>query len=112
MLEVREKHVHGHKVIAPIGSLTSHDVPDLQQRLVEALVGSPTIILNLSELTYISSAGVALFVKIGNRARALGGALRLAHPQRTVRETLAILHLDSHELIFQVFATVEEALKS
>jgi len=111
MLEIREKHVHGHNVIALIGSLTSHGVPDLQERLIEALDGSPTIILNLAELTYISSAGVALFVKIGNRARALGGTLRLAHPQRTVQETLAILHLDSHELIFQVFPTVEEALK-
>lgn len=112
MPEVREKQVGGRTVLAIVGTLSNPDVPGLQRRLLEPLARDPKIVLDLSEMSYVSSAGVALFVKIGNRARARGGRLLLAQPQPAVQETLAVLRLTSHELIFQIFPTAEEAVKS
>ena len=111
MLEIREKRLKPVPVVALVGALTTQSVPELQRHLDKLLAASPTIVLDLSDLKYISSAGVALFIKIGSQARKGEGALRLAHPQRTVKETLAILRLNASELLFQVHPTVEAALK-
>lgn len=111
MLEIREKHIKERLVFSLVGSLDTHSVPDLQQRLLAAIAQNSYIVLDLTGLTYISSSGVALFIRIGNRCRALGGYLRLAGAHSNVKQTLAVLRLDSHELIFQIVPTVEEALK-
>jgi len=111
MLEIRERQVGGKTVVALIGDFTTPDVPPAQDKLLEHLARSPTLIVDLSEMTYVASAGIALFVKLGNRARARGGRLILAQPRRPVQDTLAVLRLTSHDLIFQISPTVEDALK-
>lgn len=118
MVEIRERQVGGRTVVALVGAFTTQDVPTVQDRLLSDLetlqrLNVPTfsLIVDLSEMTYIASAGVALFVKLGNRARARGGRLILAQPRSAVQETLAVLRLTSHDLIFQISPTVEDALK-
>ena len=111
MLEIREKYVQDVPVFALVGSLAAASVQELQRRLLGALSQSSTIVLDLSELKYVSSAGVALFIKIGGRARDRGGVLRLVQPQKSVLETLAILRLDDNNLAFEIFPSVQDALK-
>jgi len=122
MFEVKEKVVNGRTVLALLGSLATADVPSLQGRLMHALqevletertTGCPqaVLVLDMSGVDYIASAGVALLVKVAHQARKSGARLCLAHLARPVQETLAILRLNTNDLIFEIFPTVEAALK-
>ncbi len=111
MLKIQDQPADDYHVVALTGSLETQNVPELQHHLHQVLKKQVTVILDLSGLEYITSAGAALFVEIGGLARKIGRSLRLAAPQHHVRETLSILHLDSSEVLFAIYPTLEEAIK-
>jgi anti-anti-sigma factor len=71
--------------------------------------GQQQIVLDLSQLDFMSSSGVRVLVDTVKRSRGLDGGLRLAAPQPGVRRTLEIAGLVR---ILQVYPSVEEAVRS
>ena len=69
--------------------------------------GGGAIILDLSHLEYVSSAGLRCFMLASRQAKAQSGRIFVAALQPMVREIFEISHFN---LIFQVFSTVREAL--
>ena len=65
------------------------------------------IVLDLSQLEYVSSAGLRCFMLASRQAKAQHGRIFVAALQPMVREIFEISHFN---LIFQVFPTVREAL--
>jgi anti-sigma B factor antagonist/stage II sporulation protein AA (anti-sigma F factor antagonist) len=65
------------------------------------------LLLDLSGLEYISSAGLRVLMLASKRAVAAGGRIGVAAPQPLVREILEISRFD---LVFPVFASVEQGL--
>jgi anti-sigma B factor antagonist len=65
------------------------------------------IVLDLSALEYVSSAGLRCFMLASRQAKAQSGRIFVAALQPMVREIFEISHFD---LVFQVFPTVREAL--
>jgi len=110
-MKVREKRAGNATVFSLGGMLDTRTVPSLQQRLARALAENPKIVLDLSDLKFISSAGVAAFILAAKNARARGGGLRLAGIHGEVQATFSVLRLDSNEPIWRLFPTVEEAVK-
>jgi len=81
-------------------------------RLTDELLGLaeqavPVIILDLSDLEFISSAGLGAILRARTALHACRGALRLVHPRPLVRKLLDTTRLTS---VLPVFCTVEEAL--
>ena len=65
------------------------------------------VILDLSGLEYVSSAGLRCFMLASRQAKAQQGRILVAAPQPMVAEIFEISHFT---LVFQVFPTVREAL--
>jgi len=65
------------------------------------------VVLDLSRLEYVSSAGLRCFMLASREAKARRGRIFVAALQPMVAEIFAISHFN---LVFQVFPTVREAL--
>jgi len=65
------------------------------------------VVLDLSGLEYVSSAGLRCFMLASRQAKEQGGRIVVASLQPMVREIFEISHFN---LLFQVFPTVGEAL--
>ena len=65
------------------------------------------IVLDLSSLEYVSSAGLRCFMLASRQAKAQSGRIFVAALQPMVREIFEISHFN---LVFQVFPSVREAL--
>jgi anti-sigma B factor antagonist len=65
------------------------------------------IVLDLSALEYVSSAGLRCFMLASRQAKAQHGRIFVAQLQPMVAEIFQISHFN---LVFQVFPTVREAL--
>jgi anti-anti-sigma factor len=66
-----------------------------------------TIVLDLSGLEYISSAGLRCFMLASRQAKAQSGRIYVAALQPMVSEIFEISHFN---LVFRVFPSVREAL--
>ena len=81
---------------------------EFQQGLLELLDGRPRgIVVNLSDVPYMDSSGVASLVKLMSRARKKRLSLHLTGLRDRVRSVFEITRLDS---VFDIRATDEEAL--
>jgi anti-anti-sigma regulatory factor len=85
-----------------------------QETLIISLVGSldaltQQIIVDLSQVDFMSSAGIRVLLDMLKRSRGMGGDLRLAATQSGVQRTL---ELSGMVRVLQVYASVEEAVRS
>lgn len=65
------------------------------------------IVLDLSRLDYISSAGLRIFMIAAKQARAQGGRIAVAQMQALVQEIFEISHF---HLVYEIFGTTGEAV--
>ena len=81
---------------------------DLAEKALEKALseGHCRMIVNMSELTYLGSAGAGVLLAAINRARALGGEVVLLKPTPAVADVLALIGMNT----FCKFAdTIEQA---
>ena len=100
---------HGRSAVVRLIGAAHMDVSaDLQDQLAELIV-SPVerIVLDLSDLAFVSSAGLGTFIAAHQRCGRHGCVIRLAAPQARIRQLLELTCLDR---ILPIFATVEQAL--
>jgi anti-sigma B factor antagonist len=76
------------------GELDLHDAPALRQRLLARATGQrPNAVVNVTNLSYIDSAGLGVLVAALKAYTRLGGRLALAGPRPEVRHILEITRL-------------------
>jgi anti-anti-sigma factor len=80
---------------------------DLMKYVDEAAHDGGAIVLDLSSLEYVSSAGLRCFMLASRQAKAQHGRIFVAALQPMVSEIFQISHFN---LVFQVFPTVREAI--
>ena len=80
---------------------------DLLKYVDEAVSDRGGIVLDLSGLEYVSSAGLRCFMLASRQAKAQSGRIFVAALQPMVREIFEISHFN---LVFQVFPSIREAL--
>ena len=97
----------GHTVLAARGEIDIAAVPsfrDQLRRLVDD--GSSSIVIDLSGVQFIDSAGLRVLVDGLTRARRRDADLRVACPSASVRRTFEISGLDK---VMNVHESVEDA---
>ncbi len=102
-------YVPGNPAIAYIHTnLVGEDICDeIQRMLLPELDGNVrNLIISLSEVKYMSSAGVALLIKILTKVRVSGGELVLCNLTSTVQNLLDITKLSE---VFKVANNITEA---
>ncbi len=67
------------------------------------------LLIDLSELSYISSAGLRVLMVATKKIKPAGGALAVAAPREMVKEVLEITRFN---LVFPVYASVEEGVQA
>jgi anti-anti-sigma factor len=80
---------------------------DLMREVDAAAREGGTVVLDLSGLEYVSSAGLRCFMLASREAKALQARIYVAQLQPMVDEIFGISHFN---LVFQVFPTVRDAL--
>ena len=91
------------------GELDYHSSPELREKLTELTVKqAPKILVNLGDVDYMDSSGIATFVEAFQKAKRYQGRLILAALTPTVRGVFEIAKLDS---IFEITPTVAEAVE-
>ena len=64
------------------------------------------IVINLSDVSYVDSSGLATLVELLKKTKIYGGKLRLSNLSAKVKSLFEITKL---EKLFEIFETVEEA---
>ena len=64
-------------------------------------VTSPEIVLDLSDVTFMASSGLASLLRADRHATSLGGRVLLRSPSRAVVDVLQMTHLDDRFAIEQ-----------
>jgi len=92
--------------VCPAGSLSSNTYTILEERLAQIREARPRVIVfDLKDLTYISSAGVRIFVMVKKALKATGGTVALTNLQPQIRKVFEIIQpLPS----LNIFESVEE----
>ena len=95
-------------ILTPIGEIDLSRAPSLRTHLRSALQGSPRrLIVDLAQVPYMDSSGVATFVEAMQTARKTGCELILAGLQERVRSVFEIARLDQ---VFTIRDNMEDAL--
>jgi anti-sigma B factor antagonist len=110
-LQIAERHVDDVTVLNLSGELTVDDGDIAFGKHVDALVdnGRSKIVVDLSNVTYIDSAGVGMMVAELKRVRQAGGEMKLAHLTARSHHLLAMMKL---KLVFDIFDDEQAAIRS
>ena len=95
-------------IVYATGDIDLEHSTQFQQALLKLLDENPSyIVVNLKDVPYMDSSGVASLVKLLSRVRKSGAALRLVELNERVRSLFEITRLDS---VFEIFGTEQEAI--
>jgi anti-sigma B factor antagonist len=110
-LNIVEKEVDGVTVLSLAGRVTLGEGSSLlRTKIKEALSqGKTRLVLDLAEVGYIDSAGLGTLVAGFTSAQSQGASLKLANLTKRFNEQL---HITKLVTVFDVYDTVEDAVKS
>ena len=95
-------------VLALKGEIDLHVSPSVTASLNQMIEKKPQrMVVDLSEVTYIDSAGLAALIEAMQKVEGYGGKFLLAGLQETVRSIFEISRLDQ---VFQIFPDADAAL--
>ncbi|MCC6264934.1 MAG: STAS domain-containing protein [Bryobacterales bacterium] len=107
---MREEQIGEVRVFRLKGFLDAHTAPIFEAALhARIAAGSYDIAVDGGELTYISSAGLGVFMSFIEEVREHGGDIRIGGLIPKVRQVFDILGFDE---IFQIFAAAGDAVAS
>jgi anti-anti-sigma factor len=109
-MEIKTRREKSTVVVAVHGRLDALTSPELEKRLLEFIAqGELSILLDLRELDYISSAGLRIILATAKQLKAKSGELRISGLQGSVRD---VFQMSGFYTIFRIFESVEEALQA
>jgi anti-anti-sigma factor len=106
-MEITESAQQGVKVAALRGRLDTATAARVEEKLLALLEGGGTVLADLAEVHYVSSAGLRVLLKAAKQAKTAGVAFAVSGPQAPVREVLEISGFDK---ILAIHPTRDAAL--
>jgi anti-sigma B factor antagonist len=108
--EINEKRVDAVDVVLIKGRLDASSSQDAEKRINALLDGGSTkILINLSELDYISSSGLRVMLAALKRLKKTGGDLKLAGLKPAIQD---VFSMAGFHRIFSIYGSEAEALES
>lgn len=113
LIDISVKAVKSVVLVEVNGRIDSMNANQLGEALDQAIDYRPStpvqVVLDLSAVDYMSSAGLREIVSSLKKAKRVQGDLRIAQPSERVREVMEMAGLDT---IFQIYGSLEEAVNS
>ena len=92
------------------GFLDAHTAPEFEKTIQQEFdAGNVRIVVDCGGLTYISSAGLGVFMSFIEDIRGAGGDLKICNLTPKVAQVFDILGFNS---IFEIVPTVDEAVRN
>ncbi len=104
-LSLREDRRNKGLLVAPIGRIDSNTSGELERALLARAV-EPRLVVDLSGVEYVSSAGLRVFLMLARNVKASGGTLVLCALSASVRQ---VFDLAGFTTLFTVEASTEDA---
>jgi len=105
---VSETDHNGTPVLSVQGEVDVSNAPELRERLLAlAERGSTVAVVDLTDVSFVDSTALGVLVSGVKRLRSAGGDLRLVVTQPRISKVFEITGLTD---VFQIFATVDEAV--
>ncbi len=99
---------HANTCIVDIaGDVDLRGSPALRKLLFEALTESPKVVINLTEIRYMDSSGIAVMIEALKNSQKLNREFALFGMNTRVQAVFKLTHVIQ---LFQVFDTEEQAL--
>lgn len=109
-MELTQTKIGAVQVIAPAGEIDASSAPQLEKSLKAAFdAGAAQLVVDMSKVSYTSSAGLRAVLWGLKQSRAQKGDLRLAGLQPQVKE---VFDLAGFLPLFQVFSNADLAVSS
>ena len=106
--QVNRKDLDEVSVVYLDGYLDAHTAPDFEKALQELVDENRIrIVVNLADLTYISSAGLGVFMGFIEDIRGKGGDIKLAEPTEKVFRVFDLL---GFPVLYEIFQKESEAI--
>ncbi len=105
MLEIKTEGADGYTICRPVGELDAFTVSQFRQSLAE-LASSSRLLIDMSGVPFVDSAGLGALIGGIRRARELGGEVAVSCNRPTLTRLLRTTGFDR---IVTVAETVEEA---
>ncbi|MBN1592788.1 MAG: STAS domain-containing protein [Candidatus Coatesbacteria bacterium] len=100
----------GVKIIRISGRIEHTKSRELQEVLKSAIVGEhPYVAADMSQVRYMDSSALGIFVSALKSARSRGGDLRISGLADMVLDVFRITRLS---MVFQIYANIDEAIAS
>jgi anti-sigma B factor antagonist len=97
-------------IFRPFGRIDTATSDDLEENLIQGIEqGMKNIVLDLTDVPYISSAGLRVLIKGAKKIKPTGGDIVLASPSTNVLE---ILNLSGFKKIFKIYPDQKTSIKS
>ena len=94
-------------VLGLVGEFDALESDEVRQALAKILAdGEPSLVVDLSKMSFANSTTIACFISAQKNARAKGGKIVFAAPDEFFHKTLLTLGLDQ---VFSIYGTVDEA---
>ncbi len=100
----------GNRVIAVSGDIdmySSHTLRDELMRVINKKI--PSLFVDLKEVSYIDSSGIATFVEVLKTMKTYGGRLKLISIPEGIREIFRFSKLDN---VFEIYGNMKDAFNS
>lgn len=107
MLEVQREEKDGYVICRPLGELDAYSVSDFRESL-SVLAGDHLLIIDMSGVPFIDSAGLGALIGGIRRSRELGGDVAVACSRPTL---LRLLTTTGFDRIVPITNTVKEAVE-
>lgn len=92
------------------GRLDVHRSLEVEQEINELIdKGEKKLLFNLSDLSYLSSSGLRVFIATLRKLKEIGGVLKISEIQANVAKIFKIVEFDD---IFEMYNNSEDALAS
>jgi anti-sigma B factor antagonist len=104
-LDITEKDVA--TIVALSGDVDLQTSPAVRQGLLECMEKHDQVIVDMSQVNYIDSSGVASLVEAFQVSRKKGSSFALAHVSTAAMRVLNLARLDK---VFTIFDSIEDAL--
>ncbi|MGH9187522.1 MAG: STAS domain-containing protein [Acidimicrobiales bacterium] len=108
MLDIQVEEADGCTVCRPVGELDAYTVGQFREKLAE-LASSDRLLIDLSSVPFMDSAGLGALIGGIRRAREQGGDVAVACSRPTLTR---LLHTTGFDRIVPVTQTVESAAKA
>ncbi len=107
-MDIKVRHTEDVTILELAGSLDISNAHQLRQAMTDAIsVPSAQVVVNLRDLYFVDSSGLAVLVQGLKRAREHQGNLCLCSLQPPVR---LILELTRFDKVFEIFVSEEDAV--